>query len=308
MLWGSTYLGIRVAIEAMPPLLMAGTRYMVAGGLLYGVMRLLGNAPAPTATGWRNATLIGGGLLLFGNGGVTLAEQYVPTGMASLLIATVPMFMAVLGWWWGLAPRPSALAALGLVIGMGGVWLLARSPVTTPVPHAGHALLGVGLLLGGALVWSATSLFSRSYPASSSQLVGVGMQMFCGGLLMAIVALLKGEAADLHLSSIPASAWLAWAYLIVLGSIVGFTAYVWLLSVVEPALVGTYAFVNPVVAVLLGWGFMGERLTSSMLSGAALIVAAVALVVLGGRRKPTAVAGSPASDPDSTAPAPPARS
>ncbi|MCB2406712.1 drug/metabolite exporter YedA [Hymenobacter lucidus] len=284
IIWGSTYLGIRFAIDSIPPLLMAGSRYLLAGLILYTFMRLRGEA-APTRQGWATAVIIGICLLTFGNGGVTLGEQYVPSGMASLLVATVPMFLALLGWASGVAARPTPWVALGLVLGLVGVYLLARTPGASHVAIPGHEATGITLVLVAALVWAIGSLYSKKKQAASSPFLAGGMQMICGGLAMLIIGLVRGEAADFELAAVTTKSWLAYAYLVTLGSIVAFSAYIWLLRAVEPALAGTYAFVNPVVAVLLGWAFAGEQLTIGMLGGAALIVAAVVLVVLGGRQK-----------------------
>lgn len=282
IIWGSTYLGIRFAIDSMPPLLMAGSRYALAGGLLYGFMRWRG-APAPTARGWQQAAVIGVCLLGFGNGGVTLGEQYLPTGLTALLVATVPLFLAVLGWWSGLAARPRPVVAAGLAAGLAGVYLLARQPGVSHVARPGHAGLGLTLVLVAALVWAIGSLYAKNHQPTPSPFLSGGMQMLCGGAAMLVVGLLRGEAAGFSLAQVSTTSWLAYAYLVSFGSVVGFTAYIWLLRVVEPALAGTYAFVNPVVAVLLGWLFLHEVPHPRMLGGAALIVLAVALVVLGGR-------------------------
>ncbi|QDA60456.1 EamA family transporter [Hymenobacter jejuensis] len=289
LIWGSTYLGIRFAIESIPPLLMAGTRYSLAGVLLYGFMRLRG-APRLPLSGWLTALIIGSCLLTCGNGGVTLGEQYIPSGMASLLVATVPLFLALLGWLSGLAARPTLRVSVGLLFGMAGVYLLARNPGASHVALPGHRIIGIGLVLGAAFLWAIGSLYSKKKQASPSPFVGGGMQMICGGLLMVLLGLLRGEASAFDLAAITAKSWMAYAYLVTFGSIVAFTAYIWLLRAVEPALAGTYAFVNPVVAVLLGWAFAGEALNVQMLGGAALIVTAVVLVVLGGAKKAEPVA------------------
>lgn len=288
LIWGSTYLGIRFAIDSMPPLLMAGTRSVLAGAVLLAWARGVRHEPAAPARGWWHALVVGGGLLLVGNGGVTLAEQYVPSGLASLLVATVPMWLAVLGWAAGVGARPRPLVWLGLALGLAGVALLAGGPAEAPSGPAGqpgHYGLGTGLLLAASLTWAATSLYSKKNAIAPTVLVGVGMQMLCGGALLCAASALTGELQTLDLAHITPRAWGAWLYLIGAGSLVGFTAYAWLLQAVEPTLVGTYAFVNPVVAVALGWAFAGEHLTAAMGGGAALIVVAVALVVLGQRPK-----------------------
>ena len=292
LIWGSTYLVMKLAVASIPPLLMAGTRYGLAGGLLYAAMRLRGEA-RPTWRGWGHALVIGVCLLGFGNGGTTFGVLYLPSGTASLLVATVPMFLAVLGWLSGVTPRPTRWVAAGLAAGLVGMYLLAAHPSSAGVPRPGHASIGVALVLLAALLWSVGSLYSKKHQPAASPFLSGGMQMICGGATMLLVGLLRGEATGFELAQVTAKSWMAYVYLVTFGSIVAFTAYIWLLRAVEPALAGTYAFVNPVVAVLLGWAFAGEVLNPQMLSGAALIVLAVVLVVLGGRRKTPAAVAAP---------------
>ena len=284
LIWGSTYLVMKFAVASMPPLLMAGTRYGLAGGLLYLFMRVKGE-PRPTLRGWGYAAIIGVCLLGFGNGGTTFGVLYLPSGITALLVATVPMFLAVLGWLSGISPRPTKWVALGLGAGMAGMYLLAAHPTATPVKQPGHAGLGMALVLLAALVWSIGSLYAKNHRPAPSPFASGGMQMLCGGIAMLVLGLMRGEASGFELAQVTTKSWLAYAYLVTFGSIVAFSAYIWLLRVVEPALAGTYAFVNPVVAVLLGWAFAGESLNPQMLGGAALIVMAVMLVVFGGRQK-----------------------
>lgn len=287
LVWGSTYLATKVALGVWPPFLLSAMRFLLAGTLMYGAVRLSG-APAPTRQDWLRATIVGLCLPLFGNGGTTFAQQYIPSGMAALLVATVPMFLALLGWAAGLTPRPNGRILLGLTLGMTGLGLLMSTRSTASVLLPGHPLLGTVSVLLASLMWSVGSLYSRQKPIGGSPFLGVGMQMLCGGFFLLLAGLLHGEAATFQVSHVPLKAWGAFAYLVTFGSFVAFSAYIWLLRVVEPALAGTYAFVNPVVAVLLGWVFAGETLNAGMAGGAALIVVAVALVVLGGRRKPAA--------------------
>jgi drug/metabolite transporter (DMT)-like permease len=277
LIWGSTYLVMKFAVASMPPLLMAGTRYGLAGGLLYLFMRGRGE-PAPTWRGWGFAAVIGVCLLGFGNGGTTLGVVYLPSSITALLVATVPMFLAVLGWASGISPRPTKWVALGLGAGM---YLLVAHTTASAVKQPGHTGLGVFAVLLASLVWAIGSLYAKNHRPAPSPFLSGGMQMLCGGVAMFVVGLLKGEATGFEFAQITAQSWWAYAYLVTFGSIVAFTAYIWLLRVVEPALAGTYAFVNPVVAVLLGWAFAGEVLNPQMLGGAALIVLAVVLVVLG---------------------------
>lgn len=279
IVWGSTYLGIRFAIDSIPPLLMAGSRYALAGALLYGFMRWRGE-PAPTRRGWGHALLIGLCLLTVGNGGVTLGEQYVSSGLTALLVAIVPLFLAVLGWLSGISARPTPRVALGLVLGMAGVYLVARTPGASHVALPGHENLGLGLILVAALLWAVGSLYAKKHQPASSPFLAGGMQMLCGGLIMLVIGVARGETQGFELAAVTTQSWLAYAYLVTLGSIVAFSAYIWLLRAVEPALAGTNSFVNPVVAVLLGWALAGEQLSAPMLGGAALIIVAVVLVVL----------------------------
>lgn len=283
LVWGSTYLATKVALGAWPPFLLSATRYLLAGALQYSALRLSG-APAPTRQDWGRAAVVGLCLPLFGNGGTTFAQQYIPSGLAALLVATVPMFLAVLGWWSGVTARPTPRVALGLLLGVAGLALLVSTRPAAPVLLPGHAAWGVAAVLVAAFMWSVGSLYSKKHPVAGSPFLGVGMQMLCGGGFLLLAGLLHGEAPAFHISGVPLRAWGAFAYLVTFGSFVAFSAYIWLLRVVEPALAGTYAFVNPVVAVLLGWLFLGETLNAQMLGGAALVVAAVALVVLGGRK------------------------
>lgn len=284
LIWGSTYLATKVALGSWPPFLLSATRYLLAGALQYGALRLSG-APAPTRQDWLRAAVVGLCLPFFGNGGTTFSQQYIPSGLAALLVATVPMFLALLGWASGITARPTPRVLLGLALGMGGLGLLVSTRSAAPVLLPGHAPLGVAAVLVAAFMWSVGSLYSKKNPISGSPFLGVGMQMLCGGFFLLLAGLAHDEAARFDLHAISGAGWAAFAYLVTFGSFVAFSAYIWLLRVVEPALAGTYAFVNPVVAVLLGWAFLGETLNLQMLGGAALIVVAVALVVLGGRSK-----------------------
>lgn len=276
VIWGSTYLGIRLAVESMPPLLMAGGRFLLAGSLLYAWARMRG-AEKPTAPAWGRAAIVGGCLLCFGNGGLTFGELYVPSGLAALLIAMVPVFMALLGWLSGQSPRPTRRVWLGFACGLAGVALLAR-PQAAVAAHP-RFLLGVGVILIGSAIWSAGSLYSRRAEKGTAPMLMAAMQMLTGGAMLLAGAGLRGEIADFHPAQVTAKSLAAFFYLVFIGAIIGYNAYLWLLRHCPPAQVATYAYVNPVVAVLLGAGFAGEKLTSSMLAGAALIVAAVALVI-----------------------------
>ncbi len=276
LIWGSTYLFIRIAVETMPPLLMAGVRFLIAGAILLVVTgRMRGAANDPI--GWRQwrATAITGGLLLLGgNGGVSFGEQYVPSGIVALLVATVPLFIALFGAL-ALGHRLSRVAVAGIAIGLLGTAVLLR-PGAGGTGDVGHMLL----VLISPLAWAVGSLYATRGPLPKRALVATGMEMLCGGVLLLLVGLLSGEAAAVHIDRISLASWLSTLYLIVFGSLVAFSAYVWLLTKVATTAVSTYAYVNPLVAVLLGWAVLGERITAQTLLAAALIVIAVALILL----------------------------
>lgn len=274
IIWGSTYLAIRIGIESLPPLIMGGVRHFTAGVILYAIMKMRG-APQPTKLHWRSAAIIGALLLMGGNGGVILAEQLVPSGVAALIIATVPLWMALFGWLRG-AARPGGGTAIGLALGLSGIVLLVNPGQT--VSHGAVNPIGALILLSAALSWSIGSVYSRGAPQPSNPLMSTAMQMLAGGTVMLTIALLRGESAQLHFDQITARSVLALAYLTVFGSLIAFSAYVWLLKVSTPAHVSTYAFVNPIVAVFLGWAFASEELTVRMLIAAAIIIAGVVLI------------------------------
>ena len=278
ILWGSTYLGIRFAVASLPPLLMAGSRHLLAGLLLYAIMRMRG-APRPTLKNWRSAILLGALLLLGGNGLVTLAEQTVPSGITALMVAAVPFWMVLLNaadkrrW-----PRLSVLG--GLVLGVAGLAILV-------FPSGGHAPdhvdpVGILMLVGATFSWGVGSLYAHRAQLPSSTFLGIGMEMVAGGVLSWVVGLAMGEGSGLHLSYFTGKSLLAFGYLVIFGSLLGFSAYVWLLKVTSPARASTYAFVNPVIAVLLGWALAGEALTWRVALAGATIVAAVALILFFG--------------------------
>ena len=269
IVWGSTYLAIDLAVETLPSFLMLAVRFFIAGGALYLVSSR--RAERPRLVHWRSALAVGGALLLLGNGGVAYAVQHVDTGVVALIVGSVPLWMAVLDRVvYGQRLAPAAVA--GLVLGFGGIAFLAR-------PSGDGSLVGLIVVLLGSLAWAAGSLYARKAPAPANPFQGASMQMLAGAALLAVVGLAKGEAGQLDLGAASTTSWLALVYLITLGSLVGFSAYIWLLKVAPTHLVGTYAYVNPVVAVLLGSLWLGEPITSSILIGGAAIVVAVALIV-----------------------------
>lgn len=276
IIWGSTYLAILWVIEAMPPLLMASGRFLFAGALLYAWMRARGT-PRPTAEQWRAAAIAGALMLAGGNGAVVVAEQWVPTGLTALLVAVVPLWLVVLDATMGSRTRPTRRAQLGLLVGFTGVALLGGAP---GIGDGGsRTLFGAMLVTFGSMSWAAGSLYLRTAPKPSSPLMLVAMQMLGGGVVLGVMSLALGEPADFHLADVTLRSVLALLYLVVFGSLIAYTAYVWLLTVTTPARVGTYAYVNPVIALLLGWAFAGEHIGIREVVAGSVIVGAVVVIV-----------------------------
>lgn len=279
LVWGSTYLGIKVAIETIPPLLMAGARFLLAGGLLYAYLRSRG-ATRPTVADWRSAFVLGGLLLLGGNGLVTWAEQYVPSGVAALIITTTPLWMMLVEWLFFHGARPRAAVWAGVVIGFAGVTLLVNP---ASLFEGSAKIWGVLAIVAAPMVWSIGSLRAKRARHLEPPLMNTALQMLCGGGQMFFLGLALGEWRSLDLAAISLRSWLAFFYLVTFGSLLAFTVYMWLLRVTRPSLVATYAYVNPLVAVLVGAAFGNEPLTPQIGLGAALILGAVALITLRGQ-------------------------
>lgn len=300
ILWGSTYLGIRLAIETLPPFLMAATRFSLAGAILFIWAVLKGERRIPPFRMWRHTLIIGGLLLLGGNGGVTWAEKYVATGLAALLVSTEPLWVVILNWILS-RQRPNSKVLLGVLIGFAGVGMLVGDGLRSN----GQSMLSLvsgGVVLLAAFSWAAGSVYSNRQPLGVSTLMAAGMQMLSGGALLFVFALAVGDFQRLNLANASWTSIGAFFYLLVFGSLVGFTAYSWLLNNVAPARAATYAYVNPVVAVFLGWLIAGEPLTSRMLTAAAVIIGAVVLITTFGREHTRTT--SPALH-DSECPTPP---
>jgi drug/metabolite transporter (DMT)-like permease len=295
IIWGSTYLGIALAIRSMPPFLMAGARFFIAGVIMYAAARLTG-APKPDPATWRSALIIGGSLLLCGNGGVTISEKWVPTGLASLIVATVPIDIALLGWITGTGQRPVPFVWLGLAGGFIGVGLLIGPALTSPSP-SNHLGLGMLILLLGSLIWSAGSLYTLKAKSSPSLFLAAGQQMICGGALLFLLGLPLGETHQFQFQNITAASIGAFTYLVLVGALIGYTAYFWLLRHCDPAKVATYAYVNPIVAVILGTFFNDEKLTERAMVAAVLIIGSVAVVITAQQLKRKTIAGATTSPP-----------
>ncbi|MEW5926699.1 MAG: drug/metabolite exporter YedA [Gemmatimonadota bacterium] len=275
VVWGSTYLAILFAIETIPPFLMAGARFLVSGAALYAWTRSRG-APRPTRANWRAAAVVGAFLLVGGNGGVVWAEQRVPSGLAALLVATVPLWMVLLDWWRGGGARPRGRTWAGIAVGFLGLGILVG-----PAELLGGGAadpLGAGVLVLASVLWAIGSVYSRRAALPESPFQATAMEMLAGGALLVLVGSAAGEWGRLDPAAVSGRSLLALAYLVVFGSCVGFTAYIWLLRHVEVAKVSTYAYVNPVVAVFLGWLLAGEPVTARTLAAAAVIVVAVAFI------------------------------
>lgn len=279
VVWGSTYLAIRVSIDTIPPFMLGAIRFLVAGTLLYGFTRWRG-APAPTRLEWRNSAIVGALLLFVGNGAVSWSEQRVSSGMASLIVSTVPLWLVLCEV--AMGQRPSLAKWLGVAIGLAGVGLLVL-PADGNFSHAAVDPMGAIVLSLGSLSWTVGSLFSRSAKLARPAALAIGMQMLTGGTMLLTLSLVAGEWSLPTLQAISGASVLGLLYLIVFGSLIGFSTYMWLLQVASPTAVGTYAYVNPVVAVLLGVLLLGERLPSQALVAMLVIVAGVAIVSLGDR-------------------------
>jgi drug/metabolite transporter (DMT)-like permease len=269
LVWGSTYLAIRVADRTIPPLLMSSVRFLIAGTALFAFASR-GRA-RPTLRQWGAAAIVGAGLLLIGNGGVAWAETRIESGLAALIIAMIPLWVALMDRVF-FGRRLSLAAVSGLVVGFGGVALLIR-------PGGGGDIVAMLLLVGAASGWAAGSLYARGAALPESPLLSASMQMLSAGVLLGIAGLATGEASDVSADSFSVKPVMAVAYLALIGSIVAFTAYAWLLKNVRISIVATYAFVNPVVAVVLGTVFLSEPLHwTTVIAGMAIVVAVVLIV------------------------------
>jgi drug/metabolite transporter (DMT)-like permease len=290
LIWGSTYLAIRIAIDTLPPFLMAGARFLVAGGVLFAWARARG-APRPGVGLWKTATVAGVMMFLGGNGTVVWAEQFVPSGLVALLVATVPLWIVLQDWAFGQGRAPGPGVMVGILVGFSGVALLVSG---SEIGRAGPEHLLGGLLVAlGAGSWAAGSLVARYGAHPPSAAMGNGMQMLAGGMSLLVAALLRGELAALEPGSISAPSLLALLYLVVFGSLLGFSSYIWLLRSTTPAVASTYAYVNPIVALLLGWALASEPLTPRTGLAAFVILSSVVLITVRPGPSPALRRGSP---------------
>jgi drug/metabolite transporter (DMT)-like permease len=273
--WGSTFLAIRVGVREVPPFLLAGMRFVVAGGVLYGWMRARGT-PSPTGREWAAASLLAVLIFVFDYGLLFWAERRVPSGIAAVMMATIPVFMALGEIVFLRTQRLTLRLGLSLFVGMAGVAVLVGHAMglgEAPIDTAGACAL-----IFAAISWSVAASLSRKMPLPAAKAMSSGAQMLAGGVFLTLTAALLGEFRGFHAQAVSRGAWLALAYLIVAGSIVGFTAYVWLIHHESPTKVGTYAYVNPVVAVLVGYFFGGEAIGLRTIAGTLLVLASVVVI------------------------------
>lgn len=275
IVWGSTYLAIAVANRSLPPLLMLSARFLIAGALLYGWSLLRGDVAAarPGKRQWLAAAVVGSLLLLIDTGGVAWAEQRVASGTTALLVATVPLFIALLDRvFFGIRLGFGAVA--GIAAGLLGVGLLVG-------PSAHIDLLGAVVILVASFAWAAGSVYARVAPLPRKPVLSAAMQMLCAGFLLAVAGLALGEGSRVHPGAVSSASLAAVAFLIVFGSLVAFTAYAWLLNNAPTNLLSTYAYVNPAVAVFLGWALIGEHVGSKEIAAGIVILSSIALLVFG---------------------------
>jgi drug/metabolite transporter (DMT)-like permease len=281
LVWGSTYLAIRVTDRTMPPFLMSSARFLIAGVALYAFASR-GRA-RPTWRQWRAAAIVGAALLLIGNGGVAWAETRLESGLAALIVAIIPLWVALMDRTF-FGRRLSVSAMAGLVVGFAGVALLVR-------PGGGGDVVAMLALVGTTAAWAGGSLYARGAQLPESPLLGASMQMLAASLFLGIAGLVSGEASDVHTSSFATKPVIAFVYLVLIGSLIAFSAYAWLLQNVRISVVSTYAFVNPVVAVALGTVFLDESIGWTTIVAGAAIVVAVVLIVTGRAPAQKPVAG-----------------
>jgi drug/metabolite transporter (DMT)-like permease len=288
--WGSTFLAIRVGVREVPPFLLAALRFSIAGLVLYGWTRARGER-SPTARQWASVSLLAVLIFVLDYGLLFWAEQRVPSGLAAVMLATIPAFMALSEIVFLGTQKLTVRLVLALLIGLGGVAVLLSRSLNlggAPVDR-----LGAAALIVAAISWSVASAYSRLLPLPSSKVLSSGAQMLAGGIFLALASFALGEFPNFHPATVSRAAWLALLYLIVAGSIIGFTAYVWLLHHESPTKVGTYAYVNPLVAVLLGYFLAGEALGPRTILGTLCVLVSV-LVITTTPKKSVVTTGVPA--------------
>jgi drug/metabolite transporter (DMT)-like permease len=277
VLWGSTYLFIKYAIETIPPFMLGASRFLVAGLVLYAIARWRG-APKPTARDWRAAAVTGVLMLGMGNGAVMWAERTVPSGVVALIVSTVPIWIVLLDWLRPRGVRPRVPIFLGLALGLIGMVVLIGPKAILGEGHVDE--VGTLILLIGSLGWALGSILTRRFKRAGSPMVFSALQMVAAAGAMAVMALLLSEWRSFSVGDISLRSALSVVYLVVAGSIIGYTAYIYLLGAVSAAKASTYAYVNPIIAVLLGWAFANEPIGARTLIAAAVILGGVAIITL----------------------------
>lgn len=275
LIWGSTYLGIRVAVETMPPFLMSGGRFLLAGTVLFAFLKFRGLG-WPSRDQWRDHTIVGACLLLGGNAVVGWAEQTVPSGLTTLILGASPLIMVMMEWLRPGGTKPTAALWLGFAVGLTGLFVLL-GPGALP-EDVRPPLLSVIALLLASVCWWGGSLYGKHAKSGADPLLAATLQMIAGGTINILVGLALGEWGPWQLAAVSGRSWLAWSYLVAAGSLVAFPVYVWLLQHCSPARVSTYAYVNPIIAVILGWAVLNEPLTPRIAVAAVIIIAAVAII------------------------------
>jgi drug/metabolite transporter (DMT)-like permease len=284
--WGSTFLAIRIGVHQIPPFLFAAMRFFTAGVLLYGWMRVRGT-PSPTGRQWAGASLLGFVIFVLDYGSLFWAERRVASGIAAVMLATIPVFMALSEIIFLRTQKITLRLALAMLVGLGGVAVLVNPAVglgQAPVDR-----LGAATLLVASISWSIASILSRKLPLPESKAMSSSAQMLTGGFMLTVAATVLGDFRGFSVRAIPVGIWAALAYLIFAGSIVGFTAYVWLIHHESPTRVGTYAYVNPVIAVLLGYFAGGEGLGARTILGTLLVLVSVVVITTTPKHKPAAI-------------------
>jgi drug/metabolite transporter (DMT)-like permease len=276
VIWGTTYLGIRYAVETIPPMLMAGTRFVLAGGILYLISRF-GGREKPTIKQWRSASIIGAFLILIGHGAVVIASKTVPSSLVALLVSTVPIWMVLIDWTRRHGPAPSWKVIFGLILGfMGMAFLIGPGKIVT---EAGGDVVGIVLAMLAPIFWSIGSLYSRTANLPDSSLLGTSMQMISGGVMALTAAVVLGEFNGFDITEVSLHSTLAFFYLVIFGSWIAFSSYIWLLKNTTAARISTYTYVNTVIALFVGWIIGREYLSPRAIFAAAIIIVSVVIIV-----------------------------
>lgn len=278
--WGGTYLAGRFALESVPPLVVSGMRFLIAGILMYGMEWMRGTDRAGWRE-WRDAAASGMLLLTFANGGLVWAQQYIPSGIAAIILGMTPMWLVLIHWLWERTSRPNLLVLTGLVLGFAGIVLLARDAA---LEQGGGYFFGACLVMGSAFFWALGSVYSKMSVQPKRPLQWVAMQMLCGGVVLSIAALLSGQWGRFDAGALTMKSLGGITYLIFCGSFLGYASYIWLLNRAPASLAATYAYVNPLVAVFVGWLFAGETMGTREALAGVVIIAAVALITVGNNR------------------------